>query len=391
MLDLVVRGEAKYWGWLGLLGVLIAVGGGFFQLQLSEGLAVTGLSRDVSWGFYVAQLTFLVGIAASAVMLVLPYYVHDFKAFGKITVVGESVAVASIFTSLLFLFVDLGQPARAINVYLHATPGSIIFWDATVLPAYMIVNAVVGWTVLRAERAGRPPPTWLKPLVLLSIPLAFSIHTVTAFLYCGLPGRGFWLTAILAPRFIASAFASGTAFLILLCMLLRRVTRFDASKEALEKLSQITLYGMLANLFFLFCEVFVVMYARIPSHISHLTYLYVGLDGKSALVPWMWASVVFMVGGACLLSSSKGRKSEAWLAASCGLVFSGTWIDKGLGLLAGGFAPSPLHHVTEYAPTMPELFISLGVYGMGFLILTLLLKMVVSVRRLPNRTTSCRR
>lgn len=381
MLEMTLRGSTRYWGWLAFLALVITVGLGFYVWQFAVGLKITGLSRDVTWGFYVAQLTFLVGVAASAVMLVLPYYLHDYKVFGRITIVGEFVAVPTIVMCLLFLFVDLGQPLRALNVFLHPTPGSVIFWDGTVLSAYMLLNLVVGWNVLQAERFEVPPPKWLKPFIYFSIPLAFGIHTVTAFLYCGLPGRGFWLTAIMAPRFLASAFAAGPAFLILLCMFLRRYAGFDAGREAIQALAKIVTYGMAANLFFLLCEIFVVFYSNIPGHKDHFIYLYQGLHGHGSLAPWMWTSVFLMLGGFVFLVMPSLRGKHETLAAACVLVFTGIWIDKGLGLISGGFIPSPTHHVTEYAPTIPELIITLGVYGIGCFLLTVLLKIVVAVKQ----------
>ncbi len=380
MLDLALRGSGKYWTWLCFLLVVVAVGALLYVWQFTVGLRITGLSRDVTWGFYVAQLTFLVGVAASAVMLVLPYYLHNYKVFGRITILGEFVAVPTIVMCLLFLFVDLGQPVRALNIFLHPTPRSIIFWDGNVLLAYMFLNLFVGWNVLQAERYDVPPPRWLKPFIYLSIPLAFGIHTVTAFLYCGLAARGFWLTAVMAPRFLASAFAAGPAFLILLCLFLRANTSFNAGKEALQALARIVAYGMAANLFFLLCEVFVVFYAQIPGHMDHFIYLYKGLHGASALAPWMWCSIVLMCLGFFLLLAPSLRRDERILPWACAAVFVGIWIDKGVGLITGGFVPSPTHHVTEYAPTIPELGISLGVYGVGLILLTVLLRIIVSVK-----------
>ena len=381
MLELTLSGTRRYWAWIGALAGIVLIGAVFYFWQLRFGLGLTGLSRDVSWGFYVAQLTFLVGVAASAVMLVLPYYLHDYKTFGKITIIGEFVAVAAICMCLLFLFVDLGQPARALNIFLYPTPNSVIFWDGNVLVGYLALNLVVGWNVLEAERNGTTPQGWVKPLIYLSIPWAFAIHTVTAFLYCGLPGRGLWLTAILAPRFLASAFASGPAFLILLCMALKRLTGFDPGAKSIRALSLIVTYGLLANLFFLACEVFVVFYAQIPEHVDHFKYLYRGLDGGLALVPWMNISLIAMLCAQVLLLIPSVRNRPDGLAAACVLVFAGIWIDKGLGLVTGGFVPNPLHEVVEYTPTLPELLISLGVYGIGGLCLTMLLKIAVSVKR----------
>jgi molybdopterin-containing oxidoreductase family membrane subunit len=246
-----------------------------------------------------------------------------------------------------------------------------------VLNGYLLLNIIVGWNALQAERNGIKPPSWIKPFVYLSIPWAFGIHTVTAYLYCGLPGRGFWLTAILAPRFLASAFAAGPAFVILLCYIVKKFTKFDAGREAIQSLSKIVCYALIANVFFMACEVFVAFYSQIPEHMDHFKYLYWS-DG--VLVTWMWASVFLMLAGILLLLVPKWRQNEKLLPLTCILIFIGTWIDKGMGLISGGFVPSPLHHYNEYVPTAKELVITLGVYGIGFLVLTILFKIAVTVK-----------
>ena len=295
MIELIFKGTKRYYGWMAALSAVVGVGLICYLWQLNFGLGITGMSRDVSWGLYIAQFTFLVGVAASAVMLVLPYYLHNYKAFGKITILGEFLAVSSVIMCILFIFVDLGQPMRVMNVILHPTPTSILFWDMVVLNGYLFLNIIIGWKVLASERNGIAPPQWLKPLIYLSIPWAVSIHTVTAFLYCGLPGRGFWMTAILAPRFLASAFAAGPSFLILLCLIVRKLTKFDPGKEQIQTLSKIVTYAIIMNVFFLICEVFVAFYSNIPEHKAHLQYLFAGLHGHGALVPWMWTSMILMV------------------------------------------------------------------------------------------------
>ena len=326
-------------------------------------------------------MTFLVGVAAGGVMLVLPYYLHDYKAFGRITVLGEFLAVASIVMCFLYLLIHLGQPFRALNIFLNPTPSSMLFWDGNVLMAYLLMNIIIGWNVLEAERNGVPPAPWVKGLVYLSIPMAFAIHTMTAFIYCGLPGRGFWLTAILAPRFLASAFAAGPALLILLCFVIRKVSDFDPGQKAIKTLAVITTYGMVANLFFLGCEVVVAFYSRIPEHMDHLKYLYVGLHGHGVLVPWMRVSLLLMGVAVLLLVPPVTRNNEKILVVACLCVFVGTWIDKGLGMIAGGFTPSPLHHVTEYVPTVMELLISAGITAIGLLVLTVLYKITLGVKQ----------
>ncbi|MDY0163793.1 sulfate reduction electron transfer complex DsrMKJOP subunit DsrP [Desulfobotulus sp.] len=377
MLEKAIKGSSKYWIWIASLLLVIGVALLCWMKQLDYGLGITGMSRDVTWGFYIAQFTFLVGVAAGGVMLVLPYYLHDYKAFGRITVLGEFLAIASIVMCLLFIIADMGFPSRLLNVIWHASPDSMLFWDMIVLNGYLFLNILVGWNVLEAERNGVHAKKWVKILALISIPWAFGIHTVTAYLYCGLPGRGFWLSAIIAPRFLASAFAAGPAFLIILATIVKKTTNFDPGDKALRTLSKIVCYALIANVFFFLCEVFVVFYSQNPEHMDHFAYLF---WGKGNLVPFMWTSMILMVTGIVLLLIPKLRNNLSLLPWICGIVFVGTWLDKGLGFVTGGFVPNPLHEYTEYAPTALELVISLGIFAAGFLVLTLLFKMVVGVK-----------
>jgi [DsrC]-trisulfide reductase subunit P len=381
MLENALTGTRRYYSLLAVLLFFILVGASFYLMQLKYGLGyTTGLGRDVSWGFYIAQLTYLVGVAASAVMVVLPYYLHDYKAFSRITILGEFLAVPAVMMCLMFVIVDLGRPDRLMNIIKYPTPHSVLFWDMIVLNVYLLLNIVIGWTVLESERNEVKPPKWVKPLIILSIPWAPSIHTVTAFLYAGLPGRSYWLTAIMAPRFLSSAFAAGPSLLILLALLVRKYTKFDPGTEQIQSLAKIVTYAILINVFFFFCEVFTVFYSQIPHEMLTFKYLFMGLDGHARLVPWMWFAIVGMTVAGLLMVSPKIRKNETTLALVCGLIIITTYIDKGLGLMTGGFVPNPLEHVVEYWPTLPEFLITLGVYSVGGLVLTILYKVAVSVK-----------
>ena len=381
MLEHALRGDKRYWSWVIALMAVMGIGFLFYLRQYNEGLGITGLGRDVTWGLYIAQFTFMVGVAASAVMVVLPYYLHNYKAFGKITILGEFVAIGSVIVCMTFIFVDMGQPFRIVNVFLHPSPQSMMFWDTVALGGYLALNIVISHITLGAERKGIAPPKWIKPVIILSIPWAVSIHTVTAFLYSGLAARPFWMTAILAPRFLASAFSAGPALLILFCFILRKFTRFDAGKEPIQKVALIVTYAMAINIFFVLMEVFTTVYSNMPEHMSHFEYLFFGIDGANNLVPWMWVSVVFGVLSLVLLIVPKTRRNEQTLILACILVFISLWIDKGLGLIIAGFVPNPLHYVVEYWPTFPELMISAAIYAMGLLIVTGLYKIALSVRK----------
>ncbi|MBI3600481.1 MAG: polysulfide reductase NrfD [Nitrospinae bacterium] len=380
MFEKALIGNRGYWGWIALLLSVMTIGFITYLRQLNYGLGITGMSRDVSWGLYIAQFTFLVGVAASAVMLIIPYYLHDYKKFGKIIILGEFLAISAVVMCMLFVFADLGQPFRVLNIILHPTPSSIMFWDMIVLNGYLLLNIIIGWAVLSAERNDVSPPGWVKPLIYLSIPWAISIHTVTAFLYAGLPGRHLWLTAIMAPRFLASAFASGPALLIILCLIVRRITKFDPGNEAIQTLGKIVTYAMIINIFFFALELFTVFYSKIPGHTHPFKYLFFGIEGQGKLIPWMWTAALLAIAAIILLINPGTRKNENILMAAAVGVFISTWIDKGMGLVVGGFIPNPFEEITEYLPTAPEVLITLGVWAAGLLIITMLYKIAISVK-----------
>ena len=380
MLDKALKGSGRYWGWIIFLLVLIGIGSGFYSIQWVKGLMVTGMGRDVSWGFYIGQLTYFVGIAAGGVMVVLPYYLHDYKAFGRITILGEFLAVGAIVICGLAVMVDLGNLPRMLNIMLYPNPTSILFYDMIALNGYMILSIIVGWNVLSAEKKGVKYQNWVKVLAYISIPWAFSIHTVTAFLYSGLPARHFWLSAIMAPRFLAGAFCSGPALLIILCLIVRKFTKFDPGKEQIRTLGGIVAYAMVLDVFFALLEVFTSFYSQIPGDMHTFIYLFKGLNGHAGLVPIMWTMLFFAALALILLIVPSARRNEKTLVIACISVIISTWIDKGFGLVIGGFIPNPFDQVVEYWPTMTELCITVGFFAVGALVITILYKVAVSVK-----------
>src|SRR5512142_3439573 len=122
MIERAIIGQSRYQLWLAALLIPIAAGLLCYLQQYARGLGITGMSRDVIWGFYIAQFTFLVGVAASAVMVVLPFYLHDQQEFKRVVILGEFLAVSAVIMCVLHIFVDLGQPTRVLNVLLHPAP-----------------------------------------------------------------------------------------------------------------------------------------------------------------------------------------------------------------------------------------------------------------------------
>lgn len=376
----VKRSGPKYWGWMIFLMLLIVVGVAAYMHQMITGFAVTGMSRDISWGLYIGHLTFFVGVAAGGVMIVLPYYFHDAKHYGRITVVGEFLAIAAILMALLFVVVDVGAPMKIFNVYLYWTPHSMLCWDSVVLPTYLILNIVVGYQVLQAENKGLHYKKWVKALAMISVPVAFSIHIVTAFLYSGLPSRHYFLTAVLPAKFLASAFATGPALIILICLLLNKLTGFDAGEKALKMLSTTAIYAFIVTMIMMMGEFFTAYYSNVESHKIALDYLFFGVHGHDEFVPLMRFFVLCVLATLVLLVPTKLRYNKATMALGCFALFMAMYIEKGLTFVIGGLSENPFGEIVDYIPGVTELIIIVGIFAIGIFILSLLLKMIVVVK-----------
>jgi len=380
MIERAFRGTIGYWLWLCFLSALALAGFISYLRQLDMGLGITGMGRDVSWGIYIANFTFFVGIAASSVVVILPYYLHDYKKFGNLTILGEFLAVTSVIVAILFILVDLGMPSRVLNVLIYPSPSSLLFWDMVVLTGYLILNIIIGWWSFDARVKEIEPPVWIKPLVYISIPWAISIHTVTAFIYSGLSAKPFWQTALLAPRFLASAFASGPSVLIILCFILRRWLGFNMEKDGIKKIIVIVTYALAIHIFFMLAEIYTLLYSDLPSHRSHLEFLFSGVPGNRFLIPWTWGSTVGSIIAFILFLMSCQKRDNLIIFASLITVFS-IWLEKGFCLVIGGFIPTPFEEYPKYVPTIFEVLITLGIYATGGIILTILYKTVVSFRQ----------
>jgi molybdopterin-containing oxidoreductase family membrane subunit len=362
-----------------LLTVVALAGVYAYSQQLVHGLTTTGMSDQVSWGLYIANFTYLVGLAAAAAMLVIPVYVYRNMHLHDVVIFGELLAVSVIIMCLLFVMVDLGRPDRFMHLFWRFNfPISMLTWDVIALNGYLLLNLhICGYLIYCAYCGRRPSRAFYIPFVFIAIVWAVSIHTVTAFLYVGLGGRPFWNSAIIAPRFLASAFAAGPAFIILTLQVVRHFTNHKVSDDALFTLRRIVQVAMIINLFLLACEVFTEFYSD-TRHLASARYLYLGLHGHTALVPWIWAAIGMSVLATALLVLPASRRLRV-LNIACVLSIVGIWIEKGMGLIIPAFVPTPLGEVVEYFPTAQEVMVCLGIWAVGLLIYTIIVRVSVPV------------
>ncbi len=373
-------GDWRYHLWMLFLTIVALFGLNAYAKQLVQGLATTGMTDQVSWGLYIANFTFLVGMAAAAVMLVVPVYIYRNKELHDLVIFGELLAVASIIMCLAFVTVDLGRPDRFHHLFMRFNfPISMLSWDVLVLNGYLLLNMhICGYLVYCAYRKRKPSPVFYVPFVFTAIVWAVSIHTVTAFLYVGLGGRPFWNSAIIAPRFLASAFAAGPSFLILTLVVVNRFTSYNVARKAIITLKQIVTVALTINMFLLICEVFTEFYTD-SAHVVSARYLFFGLHGKSALVPWIWTAIGMNTLALVLLYLPVSSRRLPVLYVACGLQIVGIWIEKGMGLIIPGFVPSPIGEVVEYTPTLNEVLVSLGIWAFGLMIFTILVRITIPV------------
>jgi molybdopterin-containing oxidoreductase family membrane subunit len=372
-------GDWRYYTWMLLLTVVVLLGLNAWCKQLVHGLITTGMTDHVSWGAYIANFTFLVGMAAAAVMMVIPVYIYRNRELHDLVIFGELLAVACIVMCLLFVTVDLGRPDRFLHMFQRFNfPGSILTWDVIVLNGYLLLNLhICGYLIYCAYRKREPSRTFYVPFVFIAIVWAISIHTVTAFLYVGLGGRPFWNTAIIAPRFLASAFAAGPAFLILTLQVIRKFTNYHVSDKALDLLRHIVTIALTINMFLLGCELFTEFYTD-SGHMASTVYLYFGMSGKSGLVPWIWSAIGLNVAALIILLSPAAR-SLRYQNIACIYLFIGIWIEKGMGLIVPAFVPSPMGELVEYSPTINEVLVCLGTWAFGLLLFTIFVRITIPV------------
>lgn len=382
-LAVVFTGSVKYYLWLGLLFSLMIVGAYSYSIQFNEGLVATGMHDYVSWGIYISNFIFFVGVAAGGVMLVIPAYIMKDKDFTKVVLIGEGLAVAALIMALLFVLVDLGGVTRFWHMlpvvgFFHF-PQSMLTWDVLVLNGYLVLNLAIPAYILHCRYNGRPPNKKVYvPFVILSVFWAFGIHLVTAFLLVSIASNSFWSSGLLGPRFLASAFAAGPALIIIIFSIIRQTSAFKISNETINKLSMIVMFAAYANLIMLFSEIFKEFY-WVSEHSAHARYLFFGLEGYHAVTPIIWSAVICNVLATVLISIRSWRENIVVLVPACLVLFLSIWVEKGMGLVIPGFIPSSLGEIVEYLPTWVEIMVTLGIIAFGLFTLTALLKVFIRV------------
>jgi molybdopterin-containing oxidoreductase family membrane subunit len=384
MIRCAAFGGRPYMVWMGCLLVFVAIGGFHYYEHIRDGLVVTRMTDEVSWGIGIASFVFFVGVAAGPVLLVFPAYVRGRPDIREVVLIGLVMDVSAVVMCLLFIMTDLGRPERMWHLFPPLgelnVPSSLLAWDVVVFNGYLLLNLhIPGYLLYRKYRGLAPNPLYYLPFVFVSIFWAVAIHTVTAFLLSGLGSRYFWASAILAPRFLITTGVSAPAIFILLFAVLNRYSALEIKQSVFDYLKAILRITMPVNLFLLGCAFFQEFYSG-SMHSHSAQYLYFGLDGHNELTPYIWIAIVFNTVATVIFLVDPLRDRKRIARVGCVIAIIGIWIEKGMGLILPGFVPAPTGEIAEYHPNLGEILVSLGVLALGLFLFSAMTKVVIAIQ-----------
>lgn len=383
----LLRGGAAWRWWLGLNAAGFALGVVAFLYGHHHGLAATSMNDQVPWGAYIANFSYFVGMGTAPVMVALPALVYRREALRPLIFTAQVLGLVATLVAGLFVMVDVERLDRMWHIVpgigFFNFPQSMLAWDVVVLSGYLgLMSVTVGYSVITQLRGRVPGRRFVAVAGVGTALWALGMHTVTALLYAGFAGRPFWNNAVLAPRFLVSAVATGTAALLLATRAMQEEDGAEPVPQAARAPLERTLSIALAvDLFLLGGQAFVEFYAQ-GAGATPLRYLLFGIGEHRALVPWAWLGATLEISafvffalpeGTSLRGRSLGRVPLADLF--CGAALVGVWFTKGMSLVIPGFVPSQLGEIVEYVPSLVEVLVSLGVWCFGLAALSVLLRL----------------
>lgn len=407
--DLLRPVKTNYWGynaWIISLIVFIVIAGWAYVIQYRTGLGVTSMSDYVSWGLYIASFVFFVAIALVGMLISAVAGLLGQKWITPIARIAEMIALAFVMMAGIVIVVDMGRPDRLLNVFLHFRFQSPIFWDVTVVTTYVAISALLlilpmlpDLGIMRNHLKGDVPKwKWMiynilslgwvgtpmqykilhktiRVLLILIIPVALSIHTVTSWL-SALTLRAGWDSTIFGPYYVSGAFVAGSGALLVAMYFIRRgfslqeyITDFH-----FDKMGKLMVLVSLVYLYFNINEFLVPGYKMKTNDAIHLHTLF---QGEYSLMFWL-TQIFGLILPIILGLFKKMRKPLPMMLIGSALVV-GAWYKRVIIIVPTlVHAYLPIQNVpedfTNYSPTGIEITITLGVIAMAVLIVSILAK-----------------
>ncbi len=327
-------------------GLLMLAGLAAWGLQLKEGLVLTHMRNSYSWGLYVATLAFFVGNAAGGLVLSSMIYLFGVTSLKPFARIGALCAFANVTAAMFAILPDIGQPVRLYNMLLHPNLVSPLVWDVIVLNLYAGLSLLYLYLLMLPDLRGPlariaikvdDPAAfsekWAKRLAPYMLVAAVGIHVITAWIFATQGARDWWNSAVMAPDFVAAALASGTAVVLIVCVLTYGIKeQYTAAYRALATFIAVAFF---THIFFMYNDFFIHAWYGSTEALDVLAITF------KDYLPAHVFEVLAPLAGVILLLNGKVRKSGAAMVSACILLVAGIFVHRFL-LMPGAFDRVPL-------------------------------------------------
>ena len=390
--------------WVGFLLVVIACALYAYYQQLNKGLVITNMRDYALWGVYISNFVFFVAISLVGSLVTAILRLSGATWSTPLTRIAEVIAVAAIIMAGLTIIIDMGRPERIYNIFLHGRLQSPIIWDVLVISTYLFISLMLlffpllpDFAILKKYYKKQPKLSkwyglfslnWkgnkeqvtlynksINTLSILIIPVAFGIHTVTAWLFATTYRPG-WDSSNFGPYFIAGAFVAGAGAVVVIMSVLRKVYHLEAYITDLhfDKMGKLLVLLCLVYLYFNVNEYLVPAYKTTTEEAAHLYSLFLG---DYAFLFWS-AIIGGLIIPIMVLLFKNGRKPIPLFIVGI-LVVVGAWWKRFIIVTPTLLHPFlPIQGVPEtwhhYFPSALEWTITFGTLASALLIMTLLFR-----------------
>ncbi|MEK7718192.1 MAG: NrfD/PsrC family molybdoenzyme membrane anchor subunit [Bacteroidota bacterium] len=400
------RTSSSFRIWIGFLLLLIGIAGFMYIRQIRYGLGTTDMRDIASWGLYIADFVFLIAVSLVGSLITAILKLSDVKWVTPLTRISEIIAVAALISALLIIVVDMGRPDRLWHIFVFGRLQSPIIWDILVVNTYLVLSLLLLYLPLIPDiallrRHMGHKPKWqqkmyqilslgwqgtdeqfrilslsLNALMVIIIPVALSIHTVTSWLFASTLRPG-WDSTIFGPYFVAGAFMVGAAAVIVTMYIIREAYKFKdyITDQHFNLMGKLLVLTSLIYLYFNLNEFLVPAYKMKSGESAHILGL---LVGDYAFLFWM-VQIVGMIAPIFLMIFKPFRKPVPLFIISI-LVVIGAFLKRFLIV-----APTLLHpflpvqnypdSYRHYNPTFSEMIITTGSIAGIALIISLFIKL----------------
>jgi Ni/Fe-hydrogenase subunit HybB-like protein len=400
-----VRLNKAHIAWLAVLIAALGVCLYAYYRQLTTGLGVTGLRDITAWGLYIANFVFFVASSLIGMLISAVLGLIGVKWIRPLTRIAEIIALGFAAVAGLVIISDMGRPERLPFVFMYGRFQSPILWDVTVVTTYVFISALLVYLPLIPDLAigarRIEKPAWLRwayrvlsvnwkgtpeqyaiihksvrTLLILIVPVALAIHTVTSWLFAATPRAG-WNSTIFGPYFVTGAFVTGLASVIIAMYFFRKNYRLQKyiTEEHFDKIGKLLVLLCLVYLYFNLNEFLVPGYKMEKADAVHLRDIFTGHNAGLFWFAQMFGIIIPSV----LLLFRPMRKPFPMLLMAI-MLFLASWVKRYIIVVPTQEHPflPPQHVPAEfliYKPTLIETGITMASFILVLLIITLLSKL----------------